>query len=69
MRRLILGFVLAIGMLMASITSASAHTFCSVDPAVGVGLPVHGTVSLLGSTVYVTGNSSSTDVGAVLGLP
>src|SRR5437879_6038182 len=47
MRRLVLGFVLAIGMLLSAVTSASAHTYCSVDPTVGVGTPV-GAVGRLG---------------------
>ncbi|TMC88763.1 MAG: hypothetical protein E6I69_02675 [Chloroflexi bacterium] len=71
MRRLVLGFVLAIGMLLSAVTSASAHTYCSVDPTVGVGTPVKSTtnINVLGSNVYLKTTSSSTTFDVSLGLP
>jgi hypothetical protein len=68
MRRIVLGLALGFGMLLAAATSVSAHTYCTVDPAVGVGSPVHATATVGGSSVYVTGDSSSTDVGATVGI-
>jgi hypothetical protein len=72
MRRIVLSFALAAGMLVAATGSASAHTFCSVDPTLGIGVPgVKATVSvnLLGSNVYVGTNGKTTTYEAGIGLP
>ncbi len=75
MKRLLLGFALSVGMLVMGVTNASASSYCSLDPTVGIGLPVHLNVtistSLLGisTNTYLHNNSTSTTFGSVLGLP
>ncbi len=72
MRRIVLSFALAAGMLVAATGSASAHTFCSVDPTLGIGVPgvkVTLSVNLLGSNVYVSSNGKSTTYEAGIGTP
>jgi hypothetical protein len=75
MKRLGLSLVLVVGMLAIGATNASAARYCSVDPTLGVGLPVHTSVnvslSLLGTSshVYASNTSSSTTFGGVIGLP
>ena len=75
MKRIFLGFALSIGMLIMGVTNASASSYCSIDPTVGIGLPVHTSLtistSLLGisTNTYVHNNSTSTTFGSVLGLP
>jgi hypothetical protein len=75
MRRVVLVFALGVGMLAMGVTNVSAARFCSLDPTVGLGLPVHLSVNvstkLLGTSthVYVYNNSSSTTFGGVVGLP
>ena len=75
MKRLLLGFALSVGMLVMGVTNASASSYCSLDPTVGIGLPVHlkltVSTSLLGTSsyTYVYNNSTSTTFGSVLGLP
>jgi hypothetical protein len=72
MKRIVLGMALCVGMLFVGITSASAY--CSLDPTLGIGLPIHTSlnvsVSLLGkaTTVYAHNDSTSTTFGAVTGL-
>jgi hypothetical protein len=70
MKRLVAALALAFGMLAMGITSASASTFCSIDPTIGVGLPIHYklNISLLGTHVYVYGTSRTTTFGGVIGL-
>ena len=41
MKRIFLGLVLSAGMLAMGVVNASAASYCSLDPTVGVGLPVH----------------------------
>jgi hypothetical protein len=71
MRRIALSLAFAVGMLLLGATSASAHTWCSVDPTVGVGTPLKYTVNLyvLGSNVYLNGTHTATTFEAGLGLP
>jgi hypothetical protein len=71
MRRVVVGIALAIGMLCVGVTDASAHTFCSLDPTLGIGTPLKYTVNvyLVGSTAYLSGNHSSTTVSGSVGLP
>jgi len=71
MRRVFLGFaVLAMG-----VTNASAGGYCSLDPTLKVGLPIHtrvtADVSLLGTSVdlYVYNSSKTTTFGGGIGLP
>jgi len=75
MKRIFLGLALSVGMLVMGVTNASASSYCSIDPTVGIGLPVHLNVtlstSLLGTSTntYLHNNSTSTTFGSVLGLP
>ncbi|TMD35720.1 MAG: hypothetical protein E6I95_03560 [Chloroflexi bacterium] len=75
MRRVVLVFALGVGMLAMGVTNASAARYCSVDPTVGIGLPIHTSVNvttqLLGTSshIYASNNSSSTTFGGVVGLP
>jgi hypothetical protein len=72
MRRIVFSLVLATGMVMAATVSASAHTFCSVDPTLKLGVPgVKLTVNLnlLGSNVYASSSGSSTTWEVSLGTP
>jgi hypothetical protein len=72
MKRIVLGIALCAGMLLTGMTSASAY--CSLDPTVGIGLPVHTSlnvsVTILGAntTIYAHNNSSSTTFGGNTGL-
>jgi hypothetical protein len=68
MKRIVLGMALCAGMLFMGITSASAY--CSLDPTLGIGLPIHTSLNItIGSTtIYAHNNSSSTTFGAVTGL-
>ena len=74
MKRILLGFCLSVGMLMVGVTNASAG-YCSLDPTVGIGLPIHTSLnistSLLGTSshVYASDTSSSTTFGGVIGTP
>ena len=73
MKRIFLALSLCAGMLVMGVVNAAAY--CSLDPTVGVGLPVHTKVavhvSLLGITtdLYVHNNSRATTFGGGLGLP
>jgi hypothetical protein len=70
MKRILAALALAVGMLAMGITSASASTYCSIDPTIGVGTPLHYSlnVSLLGTHVYLYGTSKTTTFGGVVGL-
>jgi hypothetical protein len=50
------------------VTSASAY--CSLDPTLGIGLPIHTSVNVtIGSTtIYAHNNSTTTTFGAWTGL-
>ena len=72
MKRILVVFVVVVGSLVAGATDASAGTYCSLDPTVGVGVPMtkySATVSVLGSNVYVYGNSGSTTFGGGVYIP
>jgi hypothetical protein len=58
------------GMVLMGVVNASAATFCSLDPTVGVGTPVHFSLSIqvLGTHVYASGTSKTTTWGAVIGI-
>jgi hypothetical protein len=70
MKRILLAAVLAFGMLFLGATSASAASLCTIDPTVGIGLPIHYSlnVSVLGTHVYASGTSKTTTFGGVIGL-
>jgi hypothetical protein len=71
MRRIALSLAFAVGMLLVGATTASAHTFCGLDPTIGVGTPLKFTVNLnvLGSNVYLNGTHKTTTFEVGLGLP
>jgi hypothetical protein len=75
MKRIFLGLALSVGMLVMGVTNASASSYCSIDPTIGIGLPVSTSLtvstSLLGTSTntYLHNNSTSTTFGSVLGLP
>lgn len=75
MKRLLLGFALCLGMLASGVTSASAGGYCSLDPTVGVGLPIRYSadikLNLLGTSthVYASGTHRTTTFGGGIGLP
>ncbi len=75
MRRVFLGFAVCAGMLVMGVTNASAGGYCSLDPTLKVGLPIHtrviAQVSLLGTSVdlYVYNSSKTTTFGGGIGLP
>ena len=68
MKRIILGMALCAGMLFMGITSASAY--CSLDPTLGIGLPINTSLNVtIGSTtIYVHNNSTTTTFGGWTGL-
>ncbi len=68
MKRIVLGIALCAGMLFMGVTSASAY--CSLDPTLGIGLPVHTSLNVtVGSTtIYVHNDSTSTTFGGYTGL-
>ena len=70
MKRILVAGVLAFGMLLMGPISASASSLCTIDPTLGVGTPLHYStnISILGTTVYASGTSSTTTFGGVLGL-
>ena len=75
MRRVVLGFAVCAGMLVMGVTNASAGSYCSLDPTLGIGLPVHTNVVIKASVLrittdlYVYNNSTSTTFGGGIGLP
>ena len=68
MKRIVLAISLCAGMLFMGVTSASAY--CSLDPTLGIGLPIHTSVNVtIGSTtIYAHNNSTTTTFGAWTGL-
>jgi hypothetical protein len=74
MRRILSSLVVAGGLVFMGITTASAHTFCSLDPTVGIGLPATYSLNLTVSTfvisadVYASGTRRTTTFGGGLGL-
>jgi hypothetical protein len=75
MKRMVLGLVMCAGILVSGVTNASAARYCSLDPTLPLGLPIHTSLniktSLLGITthVYASNTSRSTTFGGVIGLP
>ena len=75
MRRVVLGFAVCAGMLVMGVTNASAGNYCSLDPTVGVGLPIHTQLQVkvsvlrISTDVYAYNDSRSTTFGGGIGLP
>ena len=69
MNRVLVGFCLAVGMVLIGVVNASASTVCSIDPTYKVGTPIDYSlnVSLLGTHVYASGTSKTTTFGGVIG--
>jgi len=68
MKRIVLGIALCAGMLFMGVTSASAY--CSLDPTLGIGLPLHTSLNVtIGSTtIYASNTSTTTTFGAHTGI-
>ena len=68
MKRIFLGLALCAGMLFMGVTSASAY--CSLDPTLGIGLPVNTSLNVTASstTVYASNTSTTTTFGGGTGL-
>lgn len=73
MKRVFLALGLCAGMLVLGVVNAAAY--CSLDPTLGVGLPVHTNVKIhvsalgISTDVYAHNDSSSTTFGGGFGLP
>jgi hypothetical protein len=69
MKRVLVGFCLAVGMVLMGVVNASASTVCSIDPTYKVGTPIDYSlnVSVLGTHVYASGTSKTTTFGGVIG--
>jgi hypothetical protein len=74
MKRIFLGLALSVGMLVIGVTNASASSYCSLDPTLGIGTPLTYSTNLTlstsstSTTVYASGTSSTTTFGGGLGL-
>ena len=74
MKRIFVGLALAVGMLVIGATSASASTFCNLDPTLGIGTPITYSLDVslgLGSIsahVYASGTHRTTTFGGGFGL-
>jgi len=74
MKRILLGLALSVGMLVIGVTNASASSYCSLDPTLGIGTPLTYSTNLTlstsstSTTVYASGTSSTTTFGGGLGL-
>ena len=69
-KRLLLGIALAVGLLAAGTTSASAQVLCHDDPTVGTSVPgvsASTTLTIGGSNVFATSGSGSTSFGFTIG--
>jgi hypothetical protein len=72
MKRIVLGMALCAGMLFMGVTSASAY--CSLDPTLGIGLPIHTSVNVsvtiagATTTIYAHNDSKTTTFGGNTGL-
>jgi len=69
MKRVLVGFCLAVGMVLMGVVNASASTVCSIDPTYKVGTPIDYSlnVSVLGTHVYASGTGKTTTFGGVIG--
>jgi hypothetical protein len=74
MKRLLFSAAACAGLMLAGITNASA-SYCSLDPTLGIGAPIHTSTtvstSLLGTStdLYVYNDSKTTTFGGGIGLP
>lgn len=71
-KRLLLGLVTCVGMLIASTTTASAQILCHDDPTLHLSVPGVSTnlnVNVLGSNVFATSAKGSTSFGFTVATP
>lgn len=71
-KRFLVLFAVAVGALAAGVTNVSAGSYCSLDPTVGVGVPLVKyslDLKVAGSTVYASGTSKSTTFGGGVYIP
>jgi hypothetical protein len=74
MKRIFVGLALSVGMLVMGVTNASASSYCSLDPTLGIGTPLTYSTNLTlstsstSTTVYASGTGSTTTFGGGLGL-
>ena len=73
-RRIVSSIVLAGGLMCLGVMSASAHTYCSVDPTYRIGLPVKYSLNVNVSTqvvsadFYASGTRKTTTFGGGVGI-
>jgi hypothetical protein len=74
MKRILSSVVLAGGLLAIGAVNAGAQTYCSLDPTLKVGLPVHYNLNvtvnagLISTNLYASGTSKTTTFGGGVGL-
>jgi hypothetical protein len=74
MKRILSSLVLAGGLVLMGITTASAQVYCGLDPTIKLGLPVTYSIHLKVSTglvspdLYLYGTKRTTTFGGGLGI-
>jgi hypothetical protein len=71
-KRVLVVLAVAVASLAGGVMNVSAGSYCSLDPTVGVGVPVLKlalNVNVLGSKVYASTNGSSTTFGGGVYIP
>jgi len=71
-KRVLVVLAVAVASLAGGVMNVSAGSYCSLDPTVGVGVPLvkySVVVKVAGSTVYASGTSSSTTFGGGVYIP
>jgi len=71
-KRVLVVLAVAVASLAGGVMNVSAGSYCSLDPTVGVGVPLvkySVVVKVAGSTVYASGTSSSTTFGGGIYIP
>ena len=71
-KRVLVVLAVAVASLAGGVMNVSAGSYCSLDPTVGVGVPLvkySVVVKVAGSTVYASGTGSSTTFGGGIYIP
>jgi len=71
-KRVLVVLAVAVASLAGGVMNVSAGSYCSLDPTVGVGVPLvkySVVVKIAGSTVYARGTGSSTTFGGGVYIP
>jgi len=71
-KRVLVVLAVAVASLAGGVMNVSAGSYCSLDPTVGVGIPLvkySVVVKIAGSTVYASGTKSSTTFGGGVYIP